>query len=127
LKHCDGGQRRQVEVVDHPQTCERHDTGDQYRRERVDQRTEKTDEAIASFEKALQLNPDSAETHAKLAGALVKSQLLEKAAKHCEQALKLARLQGLTELAKQMEAWLTSYRSMRSRETRPPDPSPLPR
>jgi Flp pilus assembly protein TadD len=50
---------------------------------------ERVDEAIAQYQKALQINPDSAEAHNNLGSALLQKGSVDEALAHCQRALQI--------------------------------------
>jgi protein O-mannosyl-transferase len=72
--------------------------------------TGRTEEAIEHFEQALRLKPDSATIWNNLALAYAGMRQSSEAIAAAQKAFGLARSQGKTEMAKQIEDWLNAYR-----------------
>ncbi|HTQ39716.1 MAG TPA: tetratricopeptide repeat protein, partial [Pirellulales bacterium] len=68
-------------------------------------------QAIEHYQQAVRLKPDYIEAQANLATALAKLNRREEAVDAAEKAIVLARSQGKTTLAAQIQRWLTDYRS----------------
>ncbi len=68
-------------------------------------------EAIDHLKQALKLNPDYVYAYANLASAYSKTHQSAQAVAAAQKALELARSQGQTALAQQLEDWLNSYRA----------------
>ncbi len=68
-------------------------------------------ESIEHFKQAVQLKPDSVNTFYNLASAYAQTSRPSEAIAAAQKALELARSQGQTELFKQIEDWLNSYRA----------------
>ncbi|MGA2798917.1 MAG: tetratricopeptide repeat protein [Thermoguttaceae bacterium] len=71
----------------------------------------RSQEAIEHYQQALSLEPDFIEIHYNLALAYANTRQSAKAIDAAQKALKLARSQGKTVLAGQIENWLNSYRA----------------
>jgi protein O-mannosyl-transferase len=80
----------------------------------------KPQEAIEQFQQALRLKPDFTEAYFNLALAYATMHQSSEAITSAKKALELARSQGQTSQAKQIEDWLNSYRAS------PPEPSVTP-
>jgi tetratricopeptide (TPR) repeat protein len=72
-------------------------------------------EAVKYFEQALQIKPDYFQATANLANAYAQTNHSGEAIATAQKALNMARSQGQTALAQQMEAWLTKYRASLSK------------
>jgi protein O-mannosyl-transferase len=83
--------------------------------------TARPQEAVKYFEQALQIKPDYFQATANLANAYAQTNHSDEAIATAQKALDMARSQGQTALAQQMEAWLTKYRASLSKT---PGPSP---
>ena len=73
-----------------------------------------TDQAIEHFEQAMRLKP-TVEAYSNLAAAYALANRKADAIAAAEKALELARAEGETALAEQLEAGLTAYRNSTSR------------
>jgi protein O-mannosyl-transferase len=73
--------------------------------------TDRLAEAIDYYRKGLQFNPDNAAACASLTMALAKTNQSTEAIDMAQKTLKLAKSKGNTDLAKQIEDWLNSYRA----------------
>ncbi len=73
-------------------------------------RTGRVEEAIGHYRQALRLNPDNNAVRVNLISAYARAGRSAEAVVTAEEALELARVQGQTALAKQIEDWLNSYR-----------------
>jgi tetratricopeptide (TPR) repeat protein len=71
----------------------------------------RSQEAIEHYQQALSLKPDFIEIHYNLALAYAKTRQSSNAIDAAQKALELARSQGKTVLARQIENWLNSYRA----------------
>ncbi len=81
--------------------------------------TEHPQEALEHCKKALQLRPNDTEACANMALAYDQMHQPSQAIATGEKALDMARSQGQTEEAKQIEAWLKSYRAQQSETASP--------
>jgi tetratricopeptide (TPR) repeat protein len=73
--------------------------------------TARPQEATKYLEKALQVKPDYVQAAANLANAYSQTNRPDEALAVAQKALEMARSQGQTAVAQQMEAWLASYRA----------------
>jgi protein O-mannosyl-transferase len=78
------------------------------------------EEAIEHYRLALRLKPDDNAARVNLISEYVRADRATEAVATAEEALELARMQGQTALAKQIEDWLNAYRSSR------PNPHAIP-
>ncbi len=72
-------------------------------------------EAIEHYEQALRLKPDYVKAYSNLALAYAQTNRPDQAVAAAQKAIDLARSQGQTALAKQLEDWLKSYRDSPSK------------
>ena len=80
-------------------------------------------EAIAQYEQVVRLKPDDNTVYVNLMSAYAKTGRSSDAIATAEKALELARSQGKTAQAKQIEDWLNSYRASLSDHPNTPPPS----
>jgi len=73
--------------------------------------TGRPEEAIEQFKQVLHLSPGSIKTYNNLASAYASINQSSEAIAAAQKALELARSQGQTALAKQIEGWLNTYRT----------------
>jgi tetratricopeptide (TPR) repeat protein len=84
------------------------------------------DEAISHFQQALRLGTEDLAVYKNLTDAYLRMNRRSEAIATAQRALQLARLQGETQLAQQIEAWLSKQDSQPAAgQTPPPTPSPL--
>src|SRR5262249_23980547 len=74
----------------------------------------RAEEAKSHYEEAVRLKPDYAEAWANLAAAQAKLNHRDDAITAAQKALDLARAHGQTEIARQIDDWLSAYRSDRA-------------
>jgi tetratricopeptide (TPR) repeat protein len=86
-------------------------------------RTGRIDEAIDHYQQALRLVPDDNSARVNLISAYVRAGRSSEALAEAEKVLELARVQGQTLLAKQIEDWLNSYRADLSNPQNTPPPA----
>ena len=86
-------------------------------------RTGQFDEALDHYQQALRIAPDDNAARVNLISAYARAGRSSEALAEAEKAVELARVQGQTALAKQIEDWMRSYRAGLSNPQNTPPPA----